>query len=104
MLSMALFLIVNVVYFKERLYTVKHIGIGFIFVASAMIVVVGVLPVAESFYGVREWGVGGLGVGIGGVVVAYGRKFRTDIIMFLAKVEKIKSFNQKITLIKANPP
>lgn len=46
MLSMALFLVVDVLYFRERVYGVKHVGIFYVFLAAVSIVLCSIMPVA----------------------------------------------------------
>lgn len=98
--SMALFWAVNVLYFGEPVLSVKHIGLGFIFCQACCSVLSSMLPIFEIFFKLPFVVVGLLGLVFNAATIAYGIRFKSDIVMFMCRVEKVKSFNQYITMVK----
>lgn len=97
---MGLFWAVNVLYFNEKVLSIKHIGLGFIFIHALCTVLATMLPISNSFFSFSFALVSSAGILINTGTILYGRKFHSQIIVFMCRVEKVKSFNQIITLVK----
>lgn len=76
LVSMGLFFGVNVGYFRERVYSIRHVGIGFVGLNAAAVVVGSMVPLAGEFYGIGMGVVAGLAVGVTLGYVGYARVFR----------------------------
>lgn len=86
MLSMLIFFVVNILCFKEPVKTVKHAGIGFIFMNSLCAVLGTIIPISEDLYKLDTTWVSCLAILLTICYIVYGRMLRVEIIMFLCRV------------------
>jgi hypothetical protein len=83
---MLIFLIVNILYFKEKIANTKNIGIAYVMVNCMAAAALGMLPVSETFFAIRLEIVGViLGIVVCSLLV-FGRVFQMDIVMFVCRV------------------
>jgi hypothetical protein len=99
LVSMGLFWVVDVLSFRGPLISTKHAGLGFISLQALSAILAAMLPLAETTFRLPFLGVGLSGMLINLGTIGYDRIFNERIILFMCKVEKVKGFNQIVTLV-----
>lgn len=100
-LSMAVFWVVNIYVFAEEVWSIRHIGLCFVILNGLSMGVSAGLHVAIIFFIQSSVVVCILASSVNLGVIYFAKYFRTEIILFLCRVQKISDYGQVIMLRKA---
>lgn len=103
LISMLAFFTVNRICFKEGFSTIKHKGIGYISIQTLGFLILSGIPTISSLFNFKSCLIPSSMFVITLLINFYSKRYRSEIILFLCRTEKIKNNNQIISLLKIPP-